>query len=340
MSKYEFIEKSNTDLDTIELSDTESGNKIEIALQGATLLNYFIPLNGELFNIIDGFTTPQELLSGKGARCWIMTPFANRIPNGIYNFNKNTYKLLPISPGTKVMHGISSHQKFEIYERGLTENFIEITFISKEIRPGVFPGYPFSLNVYIKYRLEKDKLSMSVIGENTGDTPLPFFPGWHPYFKTSDKGIDHLQLTVNSGKIILMNDQFIPLANNEAYGNIDNYTELDFRDTISNELRIIGSRILDIGYADLKKDNDGLFRSSIYDPQNGLGITMFQKDGFTIVFSGDSLPDRPRKSIAIEPMRFLTNAFNRNEFIEDMTILPGENKKFTFGVEISRKDVE
>jgi aldose 1-epimerase len=61
-------------------------------------------------------------------------------------------------------------------------------------------------------------------------------------------------------------------------------------------------------------------------------LKVFQNKGVTLIFSGDSLIDRKRKSIAIEPMQCLTNSFNRKEFEDEITINPGEEKSFKFGV--------
>lgn len=85
-------------LKTVILKDETYGGMIEIALQGATLLKFVVSKSEGEFNIIDGYQTQEEMMSTHAARCWIMIPFANRIPNGLYKFNGNTYQLSPVPP--------------------------------------------------------------------------------------------------------------------------------------------------------------------------------------------------------------------------------------------------
>jgi galactose mutarotase-like enzyme len=61
--------------------------------KGRLYLNFTIPLNEVPFNVIDGFATPEEFKAARGARCWIMAPFANRIPEGKYSVKGKDYQL-------------------------------------------------------------------------------------------------------------------------------------------------------------------------------------------------------------------------------------------------------
>ena len=336
MGRYKFLEKCFGDYKTIALSNDNDATEFEIALQGATPLSFKINLNGNLFDILDGFATPEELKSARGARNWIMIPFANRIPGGIYKVNNFVYKLDPAPPRLDVIHGFTSHENFSVKNISTTETFIEASLSLNKIRPGVFKGYPFSLDVEVKYKLESEKLTVQVIAENTGTEPAPFSTGWHPYFKTSSNGIENLIFTVNAEGIILLDDKNIPLADEAAYGKVDNFPQLDFRSSIPKDKRKISGKILDNCFSNLLTENDGYSRASIYDPENGLKIALFQKGGVTLAFSGDTLAQRKRKSIAIEPMQFITNAFNRSELKEKILIKPGSNSVFEFGVEISK----
>ncbi len=334
MSNYTFSESKFGNYDTIILKDETAGTFIEVARQGCTLLNYSIPLEDGLYNIIDGFRTPEELAAARGARCWIMTPFANRIPNGIYNFKGKEYKLKPLPPRSQVIHGFTSYEIFKIVDTKITDNFAEVILLTDAVRPGVFEGYPFSLNVYIKFRLEKRKLSIEVTGENIGSEPLPFGPGWHPYLKTNDESIEDLIVTIDADKLVLMDENLIPLKGDKAFGELENYPEADFRSVLPEDRRILNGRKLDQCYSGVKFNKDNYAYSSIYDKRKGLKIVMFQEGGVTLAFSGDSLSQRARKSIALEPMSFITNAFNRPELEEKLTVLPGDKKTFRFGLTV------
>lgn len=334
MSKYSFQEGTFGKYPTVILKNNSNNEKLEIAFRGATTLSYFIDYNGNPLKIIDGFESPEEMEQSTGAKGWIMTPFANRIKNRKYLFNGKTFELESNFPGNEVMHGLLSNVNFDLYKTDITQNSIEVVFVCKKIRPGVFKGYPFSLDVYVKYKLVNDKLHVSIEGENIGDEPIPFSCGWHPYFKTSEKGIEHLIMTLNAEKIILLEKDMTPIDGEAAYSNIDRHPVLDFRSTRSSDERYLKNKILDNGFCDLTIDKDGYSRTSIYDPDKKLEIILFQRGGITLVYTGDTLPKNKRKAVAIEPMQFLTNAFNRLELKNKITVLPGKNSNFEFGVEV------
>ena len=336
MSKYNIAEKKFGKYDSIILSDSTEGTSFKINLQGATSLKYLIPVNGKLFNIFDGYGTPDEFEEADGARCWIMAPFANRIPEGIYNFQNNSYQLEPVPSKNQVIHGFTSFEKFEVSESNITDSFVEVVLTTKKIRPGVFKGFPFSLDVSVKYKLEGLKISVQVIAYNIGPNAAPFGTGWHPYLKTSDNGIENLILTIDADGIIQLDERLIPLAGKEAYAEIDKYPDLDFRSSQTKDKRTINGKILDNCFTQLKPNSDGYFKASIFDPDNGMEISMFQKGGVTLAYSGDTIKARRRNSIALEPMQFITNAFNREELKDKIKILPGEKSIFEFGIGVKK----
>lgn len=316
---------------TFELKDNQSGANAEIALKGAVLLNYFVNLNNNLFNIIDGFKTPEELVKAKGARCYIMAPFANRIPNGEYSFEGKNYKIEPVPPRNEVIHGFTAAHIFALESFNEAVDRASIT-LSTDIANYQYKGYPFDVKVSVEFTLSEKGLNISITGLNTGNNPAPFFAGWHPYFKTNDIGIENLVLTINADSVIQMDNKFIPLNGLNAYSEISNFKDNDYREFLPEQERVINHRKLDLCYANLKNDSRGLAYSSIYDPSNGVKITMFQKGGVTLAFSGDSLISRKRKAVALEPMMCITNSFNREDSLNLITLLPGNSSKFEFGV--------
>lgn len=317
--------------ETIIMSDSKTNESIEFTLYGCTIIRFNHIVDGESFNIIDGFESPEELTAAKGARCWIMTPFANRIPDGKYSFDGNEYQLKPIHPRTQVMHGFTSYKIFKVnYSK--SDDYKAEVHLSTEIKKEEFEGYPFDVRVNIYFTLEDNKLSIKVEGENIGNSSAPFWCGWHPYFKTSDNGIEHLIVTINADEIILMDDKLIPIKGEGAYSNLKNHPEKDFRENLLEYKRIVNGRKFDVCYAALQRDENGYSYTSIYDKVKDFGITLFQKGGYVLMFSGDSLTRGKRQSLAMEPMQFLTDSYNRKEFEKDIKVNPGEKKSFEFGV--------
>ncbi len=337
INRFELKDSTLGKFKTIKLIDTVIGTALEIALKGATPLSFLTPFEEILFNILDGFCTDEELAAGRGARNWIMTPFANRVRNGRYNFNGIEYQLQPVAPRDYVIHGYTSHEIFEIDSVETTDEFIKLVFVNRSIRPGVYAGYPFALDVFISFKLSGSKVSIKVEGKNVDDKLLPFFCGWHPYFKTSDNGIEHLLLTVNAKSNILMDEKFFPLEGKDTFAPIEKYPHINYTARQSDKERIINGRVIDNCFADLNFNHDGYAQNILFDPENGMEISVFQKGGVTLVFTGDSLKERKRQSVAIEPMQSLTNTFNHPEMMRNFTIETGKSSVFEFGFEISRK---
>ena len=336
MSGFGYKETEFGNFRAIELIDSKKGQSFLIALRGATPLKYIINHNDTYIDVLDGFASPEEFVYSKGARCWIMAPFANRLPDGMYDFEGKSYKVKPIPPRDYVIHGFTAFENFSAEEINEGTDSVSVKLVNRKTRPGLFEGYPFALDVSVTFKLETDKLSVCIEGTNCGDKPLPFGSGWHPYFKTGGKGIDNLILTLNAEKVIKLDENYLPLPGPEAYESVKAYPDMNFNSYLDENERRINGRKLDTCYDSLAADNDGLSRATIFDPENGLKLSMFQEGGVTLAFSGDSLPTRKRNSVALEPMQFITNAFNRDELADKIKVAPGETSSFSFGVEISK----
>jgi aldose 1-epimerase len=318
------------------LSDLVTGACAEIAHRGATLLSFRVQHGGSLVDLVDGFATPEELADPKGARSWIMAPFSNRIPEGLYVFQGESHRLEITQPKSRTaIHGLVRTEPFERIHAEETGALVSATFSCKALRAKRFPGYPFDVDVRVRLVLRERRLSMEIAGENVGAQAAPFGCGWHPYFKTSEHGIDHLVLSVPAQGVILTDDRLLPLEGQAAFRLLADEPVVDFRPARPVASRRLGTAVLDRCFYGLSADPDGLSRTSLTDPDTGLTVTVFQEGGLMHVFTGDTLPIRPRASIALEPVQFMTNAFNRPETKDRVVLAPGRASVFRFGVEAS-----
>jgi aldose 1-epimerase len=318
------------------LSDLVGGARAEIAHRGATLLSLKVQHGDRPVDLVDGFATPEELEDPKGARSWIMAPFSNRIPEGRYVFQNESHRLEISQPKSRTaIHGLVRTESFEPIHSEATGEFTSITLACRSLRSGRFTGYPFDVDVRVRFMLRERSLSMEIAGENVGSQAAPFGCGWHPYFKTSEHGIDHLLLSVPAQGVILTDERLLPLEGQAAYGALEDTPDLDFRPARPPASRRLGTAVLDRCFYGLSADADGLARTHIEDPDTGLTLTVFQAGGLMHVFTGDTLPIRPRASIALEPVQFMTNAFNRPEVKDRIVLPPGQTSRFRFGVEAS-----
>jgi aldose 1-epimerase len=324
--------------ETVSLLDTQTEAEAVIALHGATLLHYKIFSEKGLLDVTDGFQAPEELEAGRGGRAWIMAPFSNRVNEARYTFEGATHQMTITDPVRKaILHGFVHGVDFSVLEEESDHARAKVVFFTPVLRPGAFAGYPFAIDVMVAVELHAHGLYFEITGRNVGEHNAPFGCGWHPYFRTSTAGgIDHLRLTIPAARKINTSADFLPLPGEEAYSSLDAVPEYDFRPQRPGQGNILGRRVLDTAYADLVCDKDGWVRTTLEDPETGLRIALLQQEGILHAFTGDTLAIRPRQAVALEPVQFMTNAYNRTECIPRLTLRPDETSCFRFGVEAHR----
>ena len=90
--------------------------------------------------------------------------------------------------------------------------------------------------------------------------------------------------------------------------------------------------MLDHCFTDLERDEDGLARVLLRDPETGRAVTVWV-DGsypYLMLFTGDPLPDVNRRSLAVEPMTCPPNAFRTGEDV--IRLEPGDSTTGTWGI--------
>ncbi len=334
MRRFSFKDSDFFGYKTVILTDIQTGNSVEIAMRGANVLNFKVNKQDEQINIIDGFQELDEFEKGTGARSFIMAPYSNKINNDEYEFLGNKYFLTPDTPGKSMRHGLVSKVDFEILSVNLFEKFIEITFFTECLRSKNKNGYPFDVDVFVSYKFYGNALEVEISGKNMGKTIAPFGAGWHSYFKTCEKGIDHLSIELNAEQYILIDQNQVPLEGKAAYANVDDNKVIDFRSTRPAAERVIGSSPVNVCFTNLTEKKEDFYETVISDFDNNVELTIFQQSGVTYVYTGEGLPTRERKSVAIEPVEFMTDAYNREECVEQLMLKPRETKSFIFGVKI------
>lgn len=318
---------------TLEITDKKNNSSYKILLKGLTLLELNIPVNGKIYNIVDGYKTPDEFSELAGSRCCLMAPYSNRLRNFKYTFNKKKYDLSKQEEFPKPIHGLFKYIEYKIIKQEVTEDYARIVFSTDEIKKGKFKGYNFNLDYFVTITFRNNCLDWQIDAQNNSNEAVPFGCGWHPYFKTSDDGVDHLELEIPCSEVVLLDSEYCPLEDKSPFSEIENHPEIDFRPEVKN--KVIGKREVNACFSGLKFDSDCLIRSSITDKENAIKISVYQNKGVMYAFTADTVKYRPRKSIAIEPVEFITNAFNRKELQDVIKINAGEARNFNFGVEWS-----
>lgn len=312
----------------VVLNDAARGRRVRIARHGACVLGIQAQFGGRRIELADGHRDAAELLARPGSRFALLAPFANRIADARYRFEGSAYDLQPGVHGDQraSRHGFVRDADFGIAGLDADDDRASVRLA---VAIAAQPGYPFALDLSVRYVLDAAGLTLEACLRNVGTRAAPAFVGWHPYFRLGDTPLAQWQLQIPAGCVIRTDADFIPLPGAQAYLPLDEAPALDFR-----HARAIGALELNHTYAHLLPETDGRIRTRLRDPARGVGVAMWQERGVLQAFTGDTLERDARRAIALEPMESLPDAFNRPNCAGDIHLPPGAARTFRCGVEI------
>jgi aldose 1-epimerase len=251
--------------------------------------------------------------SGRGQ---ILIPWPNRPEDGSYEFDGRRHQL-PLNEPERhnAIHGLVRWVAWNATAR--EQHRIVMEHI---LHPQ--PGYPFSLRLGIEYSLSEIGLRVRTTATNVGTDRCPYGSGAHPYLTLGTPTIDRLILRLPARAVLRSDERGLPVGR-EAVED----TEYDFRTP-----RRISSTALDHAFADLERDQDGLARVELRDPDRETRVSLWVDESYPylMLFSGDPLCDVRRRSLAIEPMTCPPNAFRTGDAL--IALEPGSSFTSTWGI--------
>lgn len=313
---------------TVVVTAPDGATRVVIARRGATLLSWQTRQQGEPLELTDGYRSEAELLAQDGVRNGLLAPFPNRIAEGRYRFEGREHDLLPgqEQPRPPIYHGFARSALFHLHRTQTTPHGARLTFRSTAIRPGTHPGYPFSLDLDAVYLIGDNKIEIEIRATNTGDSAAPYAAGWHPYFRLAST-IDELTLQIPADCVVRTDEALIPFHPPHTTAALEQQPAMDFRHP-----RQIGAAVIDACFGDLRFAPQGRAETVLRDPVTGSELRIWQLDGYMHVFTGDTLARDRRRSIALEPVQTITDAFNRGAFASGTRLESGQQRRFRFGV--------
>jgi aldose 1-epimerase len=328
-TRYAAERSSMGDQPIVELRDQHDQRTLRIAVHGAALLGFEVPLAGAMRNLADGYRDAADIVARPGSRFAIMAPFAGRIADARYCFDGQPQDLQPgvIGAERASRHGFVRGVDFEVGALDADDSRAQVVLGTRAIRPQA--GYPYAIDLEVCFSLHATGLILEARMRNVGSQAAPCFFGWHPYFRVADGGVDDWQLQIPAQTLVRTGADLIALPGHAAYVPLDDAPALDFR-----EGRQVGDSILDQGYTDLASDADGRIRTHLRDPSSGLGLAVWQERGVMHAFTADTVSRDPRRSIALEPMECMADAFNRPECAAAIRLEAGAERRFRCGVEV------
>jgi aldose 1-epimerase len=314
----------------VAMHDHAGNRHVRVALHGAALLGFEVPLGDGLHDLADGYRDADEVQHRPGSRFAIMVPFAGRVADARYRFEGVAQDLDPGVVGAEraSRHGFVRDVLFGIEQLVADGAAARVRLTTAAIRPRA--GYPHAIDLAVEFTLDDAGLSLDACMKNVGDSLAPCFFGWHPYFRLPGGGlVDDWSLQIPAQTLIRTGADLIALPGDAAYVELDDAPALDFR-----EPRRIGDSILDQGYTDLEADADGLIRTRLGDPSRGFALAVWQERGVMHAFTADTVARDVRRAVALEPMECMADAFNRPEWAEAITLAPGATRHFRCGIEV------
>lgn len=111
----------------------------------------------------------------------ILFPFTNRIHNGAYDFNGESFQLEKNEKTTgHAIHGLLADKRHELTRAEMRPDSALLTFEFES--KNLHPGFPFDFKFTSSYLFSHNSLRLSFEVQNIGIKPFPCSLGWHPYF--------------------------------------------------------------------------------------------------------------------------------------------------------------
>jgi len=285
-----------------------------IPAYGGNIIELVLCKGGNLYSVIDGEKSYEELIKNSCHRSAKLFPFPNRIKDGKYSINGMNY-MFPVNheEENNAIHGFIFDKSFEVSK--LEETEMAATLVLEYHYNNNIKGYPFSFKMTITYILSLSGIEVITNVINKGSNTMPMGDGWHPYI-TLDESIDKLFLQIPSDKRIVVDDRMIPTGD----------IEIDKRLII---LRLLKCMFDDSYYI----DNDKTAITKLYSEQKDLTINLWQDSRYSKYKYLQIYIPPSRKSIAIEPMTCKADAFNSGDGL--IVLSPNEKFKGEYGVFLS-----
>ncbi len=225
----------------------------------------------------------------------VLAPWPNRIADGRYSFQGKDFQL-PINEVDRgaALHGLVADRPWSI---------AEVSGHSVLLRHRVWPtkGYPFLLDLELRYSLDDGGLTFELVARNNGTTDAPYGCSIHPYLVAGSGTVDDWTLRLPADSFLTVDPQrLLPL-------HLQPVRELDFRSG-----RSLRGLIIDHAFTGLTWDGSGRSSLDVVD-RDGAGVRMSwnRTTPWVQICTADRPePEFDRTGLAAEPMTCPPDAFN------------------------------
>ena len=224
----------------------------------------------------------------------ILFPFAGRLRGSHLTYHGETYPLGSDDGRGNAIHGFVLDRPWRIVEHAPQRLVGE--FQASRDEPGLLRRWPADFRLTVAYELAANALSCGITVFHSGDGPLPFGLGLHPYFRLPWVGgsADDCRLTVPAAEYWELTDMLPSGRRLPATGARGLATGLAFRDAHLDDVFTGLSYTL------------GVCRATLADPRVGRSLEVTFDDSFRncVVYNPPH-----REAICIEPYACVPDAF-------------------------------
>ncbi|MHC1681803.1 MAG: aldose epimerase [Clostridiaceae bacterium] len=222
----------------------------------------------------------------------VLFPICSRLENMQYTLDGETY--------TMKNHGLARISSWEVIETGTEDSaFIKLSFKSNEETK---KSYPFDFEVIYTYILKDGKLSIEQEYINNSEKEMPFYAGFHPYFKSDRKELNYES---DATKFLDENDGEVKEFNRVL--DLNNYVESPI--------------LLDA--------NKKLIAFKPVSNEKGIVLTYGEDFKYVVLWSV-----KGKDFVCVEPWTAIANAMNTKNDL--LYVKKGESYKTFFDIDVER----
>ncbi|MFD1955038.1 aldose epimerase [Paenibacillus thailandensis] len=191
MSNYE-VRKYQDTYTMYELKEDSTGSSVKVCPERGGIVTE-CQLNGVELFYLDRATFEHPTANIRGGNP-VLFPICAQLKNGEYEWQGTTYKM--------ANHGVARTSAWDVVGTS-TEGEASIT-LSLRSNETTKASYPFDFELVFTYALVNGELHIRQQYRNTGTgADMPFYAGFHPYFKTETKKIAY---AIDATRYLDLND--------------------------------------------------------------------------------------------------------------------------------------
>ena len=296
-----------------ELILTRGHQQAVVAGQGGALRAYRVAGRDVIVPLGPGLPT-------SGLHGAVLAPWPNRLDGGRYVFDGVQHQVPVNEPARdNANHGFVHDMDWHLTRAG--EDTATATVLLETP-----PGYPFTIELAVRYALADDGLTATTTVTNRGGTHAPFGIGFHPWLSPGDASVDDCTLSIDASGWIETDERLLPVSNRPVPA------ELDF-----TRPRPVGTVVMDDGFTGATRDEDGRSWVRLASP-DGYTAAIWSRAplDFWQVTTGDfpDLGPLQRAGVAAEPMSCPANALASGDHL--IRLRPGQELALSWGLCLNR----